>query len=128
MVTTITDTQTESKITQTADKSLYIYRDPYGNVEDSVTGQAIIGAEITVYYSDGSFVILDKAANPNTYNPQVTDATGRFAFNLRTDRQYFMIVSAPGYEDYRSGVFTEKWHVIREDIRLSPINEEVASN
>lgn len=125
MITTITDTQTETKVTQTSDKSLYIYRDPYGNVQDSVTGQAIIGAKITIHNSDGSIVTLDKASNPNAYNPQVTDATGRFAFNLRTDRKYYMVVSAPGYEQYRSTVFTEKWHVIREDIKLTPTMEQV---
>ncbi len=128
MVTTITDGETQAKVTRTADKSLYIYRDPYGKIEDSVTGQLIVGAEIIVYNADDSIVILDKAANPNAYNPQVTDATGRFAFNLRTNRKYYMVVTAPGYEDYESGVFTEKWHVIREDITLSPINEQMASN
>jgi len=127
MVTTITDEETQAKVTRTADKSLYIYRDPYGKIEDSVTGQSIIGAEIIVYNADDSIVILDKAANPNAYNPQVTDATGRFAFNLRTNRKYYMVVTAPGYEDYESGVFTEKWHVIREDITLSPVKEQIAS-
>jgi len=127
LVTTITDTETKSTITQTADKSLYVYRDPYGKVEDIVTGQAVIGAKITVYTEDGSIVVLDKAANPKAYNPQTTDATGRFAFNLRTNRKYYMVVNAPGYEEYQSMVFTEKWHVIREDIRLSPINEQMAS-
>ena len=105
-----------------------MYRDPYGNVEDAVTGQAIVGDKITVFTDDGSIVALDKASNPTASNPQMTDATGRFGFNLRSDRKYYMVASAHGYEDYQSDVFTEQFHVIREDIKLIPKQEQMASN
>jgi len=100
----------------------------WGIVEDSVTGQAVIGAKITVYTEDGSIVALDKASNPTANNPQMTDATGRFGFNLQANRKYYMVASAPGYEDYQSDVFTEQFHVIREDIKMAPIEERMASN
>jgi len=128
VVINVEDTSTESSYTQTFDQSLYLYRDPYGKVEDAVTAQSVVGAKITVFTEDGSIVALDKASNPTASNPQVTDATGRFGFNLRADRKYYMVASAPGYEDYQSPVFTEQFHVIREDIKLTPKQEQVASN
>jgi len=124
----ITDTTTETTVTQTMDKTLLVYRDPYGKVEDSVTGQAVVGAKITVFTEDGSIVALDKASNPTASNPQMTDATGRFGFNLRTNRKYYMVAAAPGYENYQTDVFTEQWHVIREDIKMTPKLEKVALN
>jgi len=105
-----------------------MYRDPYGNVEDVVTGQAVVGAKITVFTENGSIVALDKASNPTASNPQVTDATGRFGFNLRTDRKYYMVASSEGYEDYQSPVFTEQWHIIREDIKMVPVQGQMVSN
>ena len=128
VVINVTDTSTESTVTQTFDQSLYLYRDPYGKIENSVTGEAIVGAKITVFTENGSIVALDKASNPTASNPQMTDATGRFGFNLRADRKYYMVASAPGYEDYQSDVFTEQWHVIREDITMVPRPEQMASN
>ena len=88
----------------------------------------VIGAKITVFTENGSIVALDKASNPTASNPQMTDATGRFGFNLHTDRKYYMVASAPGYEDYQSDVFTEQWHVIREDIKMVPEQEQMASH
>ena len=58
------------------------------------------------------------AASPS--NPQMTDATGRFGFILQTNRKYYMTAQAEGYEDYTSPVFTEQWHVLREDIEMEP--------
>lgn len=128
VVITVTDMDAENSYTQTFDQSLYLYRDPYGKVEDATTGEAVVGAKITVFTENGSIVALDKASNPTANNPQMTDATGRFGFNLRTDRKYYMVASAPGYEDYQSEVFTEQWHVIREDIKMVPAQEQVALN
>jgi hypothetical protein len=120
VVVDVTDTSTESSYTQSFDRSLYLYRDPYGKVTDSVTGQAIVNAKVTVLGEDGSIVALDKASNSIASNPQTTDATGRYAFNLATNKKYYMTATAPGYEDYKSELFTEGWHVIREDIALTP--------
>ena len=110
------------------DRALEISRDPYGNVKDAATGETVVGAKITVFTENGSIVALDKASNPTASNPQMTDATGRFGFNLRADRKYYMVASAPGYEDYQSNVFTEQFHVIREDIKMVPAQEQMASN
>ncbi len=128
VVVEVTDTSTESSYTQTFDRSLYLYRDPYGKVTDSLTGEAIVNAKVTVFDEDGSIVALDKASNSIASNPQTTDATGRYAFNLRANKKYYMMATAPGYEDHKSKLFTEGWHVIREDIELTPKAETLLSN
>lgn len=121
MVVTVTDPTTGSTYTQSYDKALYLYRCPYGKVYDSVTSRPIVNAKVVVHFEDGSIVPLDRASNPTASNPQTTDATGRYGFKLETNRKYFMTATADGYEEYKSPVFTEKWHVLREDIALNPI-------
>ena len=121
LLVTVTDIDTNTTYTQTYDKSIYVYRDPYGKVTDSITGEVLVGAKVTVYDEAGAIVSLDKASNPSASNPQMTDATGRYAFNLATDRKYYLVSRAEGYEDYKSPLFTEQWHVIREDIKMVPI-------
>lgn len=128
MIVTVTDPLTELTYTQTYDQLLYLYRCPYGKIKDSRTGQTIVGAKVTVHFEDGSIVALDKATNKTASNPQITDATGRFGFILQTNRKYYLTARAEGYEDYQSDVFTEQWHVLREDIKMASKPEQVASN
>lgn len=128
MEVTVTDTTTGTTATTTYDQSLYLYRCPYGKITDNRSGQAIVGAKVTVHFEDGSIVALDKASNPTASNPQVTDATGRFGFKLQTNRKYYMTAKAEGYEDYKSPVFTEQWHVLREDIQMVPKTEQMAAS
>jgi hypothetical protein len=108
------------------DRQLYLYRSPYGKISNTKTGEPIVGVKITIHFENGSKVALDKASNPTASNPQITDATGRYGFKLETNRKYYITAAAPGYKEYKSEVFTEKWHVLREDINLIPI-EKVAS-
>lgn len=122
---TVTVTEPESGVSYTFsyDQSIYLYlpRCPYGRVYNVKTGKAIVGAKVTVHNEDGSIVALDKAANPTVSNPQTTDATGRFGFKLKTNGKYYITATCPSYEDYKSPIFTEKWHVLREDVALTPI-------
>ena len=111
-------------ITNYTEQALQIInRCPYGKVYNSKTGRPIVGVKVTVHNEDGSIVALDKASNPTTSNPQITDATGRYGVKLRTGGKYYITATAEGYEDYQSPVFTEKWHVLREDIALTPKEE-----
>jgi len=128
MNVTVTDSTTGTTTTSTYDKSLYLYRCPYGKITNGQTRQAIVNAKVTVHFEDGSIVSLDKATNKTASNPQVTDATGRFGFILQSNRKYYMTAKAEGYEDYKSEIFTEQWHVLREDITMEPKLEQIASN
>jgi hypothetical protein len=124
---TVTDPQSGASYTTNYDKQLYLYRCPYGKVYDTDTGQSIVGAKVTVHFEDGSIVPLDKASNPTASNPQVTDATGRYGVKLQANRKYYITATAEGYKEYKSSVFTEKWHVLREDISLTPVDVVLGS-
>jgi hypothetical protein len=128
LAVTVTDPSTGATYTQAYDQSLYLYRCPYGKITDERTGQAIVNAKITVHFEDGSIVALDKATNKTASNPQVTDATGRFGFILQTNRKYYLTAQAEGYEEYKSPIFTEQWHVLREDISLVSKQEALTLN
>lgn len=124
---TVTEPVSGASYTIAADKQIYMYRCPYGKVTNAKSGESIVGAKVTVHFEDGSIVPLDKASNPTASNPQTTDATGRYGVKLQINRKYYLTAKADGYEDYKSGVFTEKWHVLREDISMTPL-KTVASN
>jgi len=125
---TVTDPDTGASYTTTYDRQINLYRCPYGKVANKITGETIVGAKITVHFEDDSIVSLDKATNKTHTNPQMTDATGRFGFILQSNRKYYMTAKAEGYEDYQSEIFTEQWHVLREDIEMVPVQEQMASN
>ena len=119
LTVTVTDTSTGASYTTTYDRTINLYRCPYGIVYNQKTGQPIVGATVTIHNADGSIVMLDKAANPNVSNPQTTDATGRYNAKLAIGKKYYLTVKAPGYDEYRSEVFSERWHIVREDVGLS---------
>ncbi len=70
---------------------------------------------------------MDKASNPTATNPQRTDATGRYGVKLQVGRKYYMTCTAKGYKTYKSKIFTEKWHALREDVTLTPAEELVSA-
>ena len=125
---TVTNPDTGASYTTTYDRQINLYRCPYGKVANKVTGETIVGAKITVHFEDDSIVSLDKATNKTHTNPQMTDATGRFGFILQSNRKYYLTAKAEGYEEYKSEIFTEQWHVLREDIEMVPKLEQIASN
>ena len=125
---TITEPVSGQSYSMSPDKQIYLYRCPYGKVTNAKTHQPIVGANVTVHFADGSIVPLDKASNPTATNPQITDATGRYGVKLQTNRKYYITAKAPGYKEYKSEIFTEKWHVLREDIKLTLLEEKVASS
>ncbi|MEE8429920.1 MAG: carboxypeptidase-like regulatory domain-containing protein [Candidatus Desulfatibia sp.] len=123
---TVTEPVSGQSYTMNPDKQIYLYRVPYGKVTNAKTALPIAGAKITIHFEDESIVPLDKAPNPTATNPQITDATGRYGVKFQTSRKYYITAEAPGYKPYKSEIFTEKWHVLREDIKLTPI-DQVAS-
>ncbi len=116
---TVTDPVSGQSYTMDYDRQLQIYKCPYGIVYDQESGEPIAGATVTVHNVDGSVAVLDKAANPNVHNPQVTDATGRYNCKLAIGKKYYLQVEVPGYASYRSQVFSERWHIVREDVGLT---------
>lgn len=126
LVVTVTEPVSGATYTITYDRDIYLYRCPYGIVYDKTTSKPIVGATVTVHNADGSIVALDKASNPNVSNPQTTDATGRYNAKLAIGKKYYLSVKARGYEEYRSSLFSERWHIVREDVGLTPVKTPVA--
>lgn len=129
LAVTVTEPESGATYTMTYDRQLYLYRCPYGIVYDKTTGKPIVGATVTIHNADGSIALLDKAANPNVSNPQTTDATGRYNAKLAIGKKYYLTVKTPGYAAYQSPLFSERWHIVREDVGLTPVTQtsEVSS-
>lgn len=124
VVVTITDPDSGASYTMTLDNQIRLI-DPYGIVYDKSTGRPIVNATVTVHHADGSVVALDKSGNANVTNPQSTDATGRYSCKLASGK-YYLTVKAPGYEDYKSGIFSEAGHIVREDVGMTPQQSQPA--
>jgi len=121
LAATVTEPTSGATYTITYDKTLYFFVCPYGIVYDQTTGKPVVGATVAIHNADGSVVALDQGANPNVSNPQKTDATGRYNAKLAVGRKYYLTVKAPGYEEYKSPLFSERWHIVREDVGLTPL-------
>lgn len=118
---TVTEPESGATYTFAYDKDLYLYRCPYGIIYDKKSGKAIAGATVTVHNADGSIAVLDKGANPNVSNPQTTDATGRYNCKLAIGKKYYLTVKAPGYAEYKSDLFSERWHIVKEDVGMNAL-------
>lgn len=131
LVITVTEQETGKTSTINYDTYFRYYqldpnRCPYGKVFNAKNKLPVVGAKITVFNEDGSIVALDKASNPTAGNPQITDATGRYGCKLEINKKYYIVAKAEGYKEYKSPIFTEKWHVLREDIPMALIKDESA--
>lgn len=79
--------------------------DPYGTITDSVTGQPITGAVVTLHYSNGTVVNLPPVNNfppADNANPQTSDATGQYAFMVFPHTDYYLTAKKAGYKDFDS--------------------------
>ena len=107
--------------------------DPYGIITDPATGQAIAGAEITLYYADtarnrekglapGTLVELpvlpDFAPNDNR-NPQTSDPNGFYAFMVFPNADYYLTAVKEGYENYRSIVISVEEEIVEWNFKLN---------
>ena len=82
--------------------------DPSGYVYDAVTGERIVGAEVTCYYSDtvkGQWVVWEAGLYNNQLNPQSTDEEGRYGFMVPAG-DYYVVAGKPGYAGNQTVVYT----------------------
>lgn len=91
-----------------------------GYVLDADSGAAIAGARVTVYRYDAAtntFTIWNAYAN-GQINPQITDAQGRFAWDL-PDGRYYILAHKAGYVDNRTDPFDVPPPLANMNITLS---------
>lgn len=81
--------------------------DPYGTITDSVTGQPVTGAVVTLHYSNGTVVNLPPVNGfppADNANPQTSDAAGQYAFMVFPHTDYYLTAKKAGYKDFDSRV------------------------
>jgi large repetitive protein len=93
---------------------VYSLIDPYGIVTDAVTGQAVSGVNMQLYWADtplnrqnghtpNTLVNLPELANfaPNqNHNPQVTNTAGAYGWMVFPNADYYIEATRPGYDNY----------------------------
>ncbi|MDI4649394.1 S-layer homology domain-containing protein [Cohnella hashimotonis] len=108
--------------------------DPYGDITDKVAGTAVDGAHVVLYYADtprnraagitpGTEVVLPAivgfAPNDNA-NPQTSKGGGKYAYMVYPTTDYYLVVTAAGYETYVSPTIPVEFAIVRHDVPLTP--------
>jgi uncharacterized repeat protein (TIGR02543 family) len=130
------------KVSQAGDVSLTsTLIDPYGVITDASTGQAIAGADVTLYYADTA---RNKAAGktPNTMvelpsidgfepnnnnDPQISDATGEYGWMVFPNTDYYIVATKDGYEKYTSPTISVEQEIVKWDFQMTSVNESPVS-
>ncbi|MFD2332463.1 Ig-like domain-containing protein [Cohnella sp. GCM10020058] len=108
--------------------------DPYGDITDKVAGTAVDGAHVVLYYADtprnraagitpGTAVLLPAIAGfaPNdNANPQTSKGGGKYAYMVYPTTDYYLVVTAAGYETYVSPTIPVEFAIVRHDVPLTP--------
>ncbi|EPD82190.1 cadherin-like beta sandwich domain-containing protein [Paenibacillus sp. HGH0039] len=114
--------------------------DPFGTVRDSVTGAALAGVKVTLYWADteknrsagkiaGTPVSLPELAKMlpgQNKNAQTTSSDGRYGWLVYPDGAYYLIAEKDGYETYDSrsdrgsGIVAKDFTSLKFDIALKP--------
>ncbi|MFT4106449.1 MAG: DUF4073 domain-containing protein [Lacrimispora sp.] len=128
----------EAKLNVKADGELNISEelvDPYGTITDKNTKEAIKNAEVTLYYADtprnrakgitpGTKVTLPAipgfAPNDNLSPSQKSDASGKYAYMVYPDTDYYLVVTKDGYVTHTSGPISVGVDIVLYDVELEP--------
>uniref|UniRef100_UPI001C30C284 S-layer homology domain-containing protein n=1 Tax=Cohnella sp. GbtcB17 TaxID=2824762 RepID=UPI001C30C284 len=108
--------------------------DPYGDITDKVTNAAVDGAHVVLYYADtprnraagitpGTEVVLPAIAGfgPNdNANPQTSKSGGKYAYMVYPQTDYYLVVTATGYDTYVSPTIPVEFAIVRHDVPLTP--------
>jgi len=107
--------------------------DPYGIITDPTTGQAIVGADVTLYYanternkSTGKTVdtivqlpVLEGFKPNNNKNPQVSDASGAYSFMVFPTSDYYITATKEGYQAYKSPTISVEQDIVKWDFKMN---------
>jgi putative cell wall-binding protein len=108
--------------------------DPYGTLTDSLSGNVISGANVTLYYADTA---RNKSAGktPNTIvqlptingfkpnnnaNPQTTDSNGAYGFMVYPNTDYYVVVTKDGYDTFTSPTISVATELVEFSAKLNP--------
>lgn len=93
---------------------VYSLIDPYGTITDEASGKPVDGVSVKLYWADTELnkqngrtphtpvelpELPDFAPNKN-HNPQLSDATGQYAWMVYPNADYYIVATKAGYNDY----------------------------
>lgn len=110
--------------------------DPYGIITDSVTGQPVSGATVTLYYANternisngatpDTMVVLPELPGfePNdNHDPQDSDASGAYGWMVFPTTDYYIVSTKDGYEQYTSPTISVEQDIVRWDFEMTPLS------
>lgn len=95
--------------------------DPYGTVTDDSSGSAIAGVNIVLHYTDGTIVPLPSITGfppADNANPQSSDASGKYAFMVFPNKDYYITATKDGYDDFTSGIIHVGTEIVKYDFQM----------
>jgi len=100
--------------------------DPCSEVRDANTSEPISGAMVTLYDAATDEpvylpAVLEFAPFDNASPVQTTDHSGRFAWLVYPDTEYYIVVTAPGYETYVSPILHDDRGILKHYVLMTPV-------
>lgn len=110
--------------------------DPYGIISDAVTGKAIGGVKVTLYYADTarnkasgktpdtlvSLPGIEGFKPNNNQNPQTSDVSGAYGFMVFPTSDYYIVALKDGYNQYISPTISVEQEIVKWDFKMEPTN------
>ena len=114
--------------------------DPYGDVTDFNTHAALDGATLKLYYANTTrnitngvvpntevvLPLIPGFAPNNNANPQTSRDGGKYAYMVYPTTDYYLIVTAPGYNTYTSPVIPVEFTIVRHDVIMKKSGDAAA--
>jgi len=107
--------------------------DPFGIITDASTGEAITGANVTLYYANTSRNIaagktpdtlvllptIDGFKPNNNVNPQLSDASGAYGFMVFPTSDYYIVATKDGYDQFRSPTIPVEQYIVKLNFKMN---------
>jgi microcystin-dependent protein/putative cell wall-binding protein/2-oxo-4-hydroxy-4-carboxy--5-ureidoimidazoline (OHCU) decarboxylase len=110
--------------------------DPYGTITDAITGKAIAGADVKLYYANTernkaagktpdslvALPIINEFKPNDNKNPQISDVNGVYGFMVFPTSDYYIVIRKDGYDELKSPTIPVEHDIVNLNFKMNKSN------